>query len=376
MDILDSLPNELLIMIAGLCEHEDLSNVSLVSRRLWQPFQRELFRHICIRLGNASLFACKQGAARLECLVKNERILSYILRFELSNNAPCTTPDLTIMFTTALNALPSMSALAHLCFRYITFNTNMIDRLSELAHKQTIHLELRGCDYPTTYSFPHRLRVSSLLLVQIQEQSLPFLRELISASRWYINSLSTKDSSNYHVFPHPFFPLPTSAPLQRLIKLDLRTVTIQDADIILFLNRNPTIEQLHLPLQRGLFPQPADALPRLRQLWGSLDAICNLVPGRPVSEVVITHTVVNLFSLSVYGALDALKRSAASIRLAALYQMIEGLSLEELGTFYARMVEAMPYLENLRVGGALEVRRVHLECPYPFSLLFRIYRCL
>jgi hypothetical protein len=373
--MLDSLPNELLITIAGLCEREDLSNLSLVSKWLWHPFQRELLKDICVRLGSTSMSACKQFSAKVECLVENERILSYILRFELSNIARSTNPDLTTTFTTAMNALPRMSVLARLCFRYIIFSTSMVDRLCDFAHKQTIHLELHGCDYPTTYSFPHRLRVSSLLLLHNHRHCLPFLQGLILASRWYLNTLSansTPGNTMTYVSHIPIFPLPTSAPLQRLVKVDIRrTASIKDADIIIFLRQNPTIEQLHLPLQRALRPLPVDILPQLHQLWGSLDAIRNLVPGRPVSEAVVTHVEVNSFVLSVQGVLDALKRSTASIGLFAFYQMTEGLSLDEQGTLYASIVEVMPRVENLHVGVDLEVRRAHqdLECPYPLIAL-------
>ena len=251
----------------------------------------------------------------------------------------------------------------------------MVDRLCELAHKQTIHLELQECDYSTTYPFSYRLRVSSLFLLQHHKRCLPFLQELILASRWYLNSLSANGPSigTRPYFSHtPDFPLPTSAPLHRLVKVDLRrTANITSADIILFLNQNPTIEQLHLPLQKALCPLPADVLQRLCQLWGSLDAIRNLVPGRPVSEAVLTHTEVNSFFHSVQGALEALKRSTASIGLFTFYQMIDGLSLDEQDTLYASIVEAMPRVEILHVPVKLEVRRAHLhqECPYPLSLL-------
>jgi len=76
--MLDSPPYELLVMIAGLCEREDLANVSLASEWLCGPFQRELLRNLCMRLGGGSISTCRQVAAKVECLVEHERILSYI----------------------------------------------------------------------------------------------------------------------------------------------------------------------------------------------------------------------------------------------------------------------------------------------------------
>ena len=57
------------------------------------------------------------------------------------------------------------------------------------------------------------------------------------------------------------------------------------------------------------------SIQRLRQLGGSLNAIRNLVPGRPVIDALMTHAHVNSSVLSVHRALDALKRSTAFIRL-------------------------------------------------------------
>jgi hypothetical protein len=80
------------------------------------------------------------------------------------------------------------------------------------------------------------------------------------------------------------------------------------------INRNPTIEQLGLPLRDALRHLPANLLQRFRQLWGPLDAICSLVPGRPVNQVVSTQVQIKYIVLLVHGALDALKRSTAFIR--------------------------------------------------------------
>ena len=135
---------------------------------------------------------------------------------------------------------------------------------------------------------------------------------------------------------------------------------IEDTGIILFLNQIRQLSNSVFPV-KGTLPSASQST---SAVWGCLDVISNLVLRRPVTEAVVLPPC-----FQFYGALDALKRSTVSIKLFVLYQIVDGILIEELGTLYAS--NAM-FGEFAR-GRDLEVGRAYLECLYLLSLLLPGY---
>ena len=347
------LPDELLVDIVEHCNQKTRKSLSLVSRRLRNPSQRVIFKMMNIprEIFEAIVpgFAVWGGGGHFLEMIQDDRLLSYIQTFIMSNALRCLEMDtMELVFT----ALYRMRPLRDIKLFDIRFTTTMLDRLCEVLSIRPYTVELRHCVYPADYTFQQAtLKIHKLWLEYESIGGAPqpamskLLVDIIERSLSSITSLT---------LPSCLGLLASLGTMPQLTSLNISSKSPENSEgLRRFLVENPQLVEFTLDsAHRDLSLLPSSALPNLRTIRVNASLVPHLLQGRSVVKVEIN--ILSSVNFMVDG-LRALSCSATPIIDLTLHLHYYNTDVCEL---LDAVVETVPHLERIWLYFRSEVRSI------------------
>ena len=350
------LPYELIVAIAEYCDQKTRKSLSLVSRRLCNPSQRVVFKTMNIPRNTLKTiipgFAVWDSGGHFLEMIQDDRLLSYIQTFIMSNSLRCLEMDTMELLITALHR---MRPLRHIKLFDIRFTTTMLDRLCEVLSTRPYTVELRYCLYPADYAFQQAtLKIQALWLEYkstggtLWPAVSKLLVAIIERSPSSITSLTLSSCLGLVAY---------LGTMPRLTTLNIRSESVfDDEEMWNLLVANPQIVDLALDGDHwNPFLLPPSALPNLRTLRVDADVLPHLLQGRPVVKVEIDKSSEFEF---IEEGLRELSRSAAPIVDLTLHLPY---NITDVCELLDALVETVPHLERIWLSFHSEVRNI-LHC--------------
>jgi len=328
----------------------DLQAVSVTCSSIAGVARAIIFRSLIVGPSN-SLLVALSDAKGLDCGIPLP-VLSYVHTLHLNTLSPgrpeSTEQMMQSRLASCLHHLPLLSILSLECRHIIS---SMLEAIAQLANIRPIDFTLLGGATFTQPPMPNStLKFSGLSFMKnfkawsSRNIDAQVVEDLIARSADTLASLGVDDS---HVdclrvlskqvleLPHlrKLVLFPTYAELEGRFALQVGLAQLKilqddpDSFIDILLSQYPSIEELYLP-SISFVPRrlPCPMLPNLRKITSDTSTLALLVPGRPVTIVILTAPWPMTRANEQLSELDEDDRAAIAWRDR---HQLEGLAIEE-----------------------------------------------
>ena len=275
VNMLYSLPQELLIEVVECCDHLSQRNLSLVSRRLRILAQRTMFRELSFPKLSVTRI---HNPERLPGILANTQLLTYIHSLTISMiMAPSILKIEEVEFSfSVLARFPHLKALR---LESLSLSPPMVDHFCALATERPLDVTFHSCSSP--YDAP----IPTLGITRIKStytsygpHSFPLFDRLLKASVHALHQIYISQTTP---------ALLAIGEIPNLTQLTIAARTFRAEDLKTVLHATPALQELRFlgPIE-GACALPRAVVPRLRRMWATPHLVAQLVPGRPISSIV------------------------------------------------------------------------------------------
>lgn len=296
--MLYSLPQELLIEVVEYCHRLSQRKLSLVSRRLRILAQRMLFQELSFPKRSVALI---YDPERLLGILANTRLLTYVHSLTISmRRTPIVLRIEEVEFL--FSVLARFPHLKDLRLESLSLSQPMVDHFCALVAERPLDVTFDTCSSPYDAPIP-TLGITGIKYFHFCPHSFPLFDRLLKASVHALRQIFI-----YQVIP----ALLVIGEIPKLTHLTIAAQIVRAEDLKTVLHATPELQELRiLNIIEGACALPRAVVPRLRRVSATPHLVAQLVPGRPVTNIIFPRFPPN--GESLIAALRIAPQSTAAV---------------------------------------------------------------